>query len=422
MIGEQGKRNTAMTNDSKRQPELKDPGIYADRLPYDIFADLRARTPVYWNDESDGAGFWALLRHANIDFVSKRSDLFASGHEFGGHRIFNENEVGLTGAGDAGIGIPFISRDPPVHTQYRKYIMPALSPVRLDGIEARITERAERLFAAVPRDTPVNILPLFTAPLPLLTLAELLGLSGDIWPDLHRWTDAFVGEDDPGFRQSPEAMAALLGEFFAFAGELFAARRAEPGNDIASLLANTEIQGQPVAFGDFVANLILVLVGGNETTRNSLNHSMINFAANPDQWDMLRAQPELMASAVPEMVRHASPVIHMRRTATVDTDVGGQAIRKGDKVVMFYPSGNRDAAVFTDPDRFDITRKPGRHLAFGAGTHVCVGSRLAEMQIRVAFRLMAKHVSWFDVTSPPRRVRSNFINGFKQLDVCLHSA
>ena len=399
--------------------DLKDPDLYVGGMPYAELAALREAGSVHWNPESDGAGFWAVLGFDDIVTVSRQADLFSSAHENGGHRIFNENEVGLTGAGESAIGIPFISRDPPTHTQYRKFVMPALSPGRLEGIEARIAERVERLFAEVPLGEAIDILPLLTVPLPLLTLAELLGVPAETWHDLHRWTDAFVGEDDPDFRQSPEAMQAVMGEFIGFATALFDERRANPGPDIASLLANTEIHGDPVPLGDFVGNLILALVGGNETTRNSINHSLIAFANNPDQWDAIRADPALLPNAVKELVRYASPVIHMRRTATRDTELGGQAIRKGEKVVVFYPSGNRDPSIFADPDAFDITRPIRQHLAFGAGTHVCVGSRLAEMQLRLAFATMARHVRRIEIIGEPSRVRSNFINGFKRLEVRL---
>lgn len=403
-------------------PDLKDPSLYEASVPWDAFDDLRRNDPVHWNPESDGAGFWAVTRHADIVEVSRQPLLFSSAHENGGHRIFNENEVGLTGAGDSAIGIPFISRDPPIHTRYRKFVMPALSPVRLGDIEARIRARVEALVAEIPLGETIDLVPTLAAPLPLMTLAELLGVPGDTWVKLYHWTNAFVGEDDPEFRQSPEAMGETLAEFFAFSQDLFEARRAEPTDDIASLLANAEIDGVPVPFRDFVANLILVLVGGNETTRNSLSHSVIAFAENPDQWDALRADRSLLKTAAPEMVRHASPVMHMRRTATEDTVIGGQAIRKGDKVVLWYISGNRDAAVYDRPDTFDIARKGAQHVGFGAGQHVCVGSRLAEMQLRVAFDILADRVSRFEVQAPPRRFRSNFINGLKNLDVILRAA
>jgi len=399
--------------------DLKDPGLYEVGVPWDTFAELRREDPVHWNPESDGAGFWSVMRHADIVEVSRQPLLFSSAHENGGHRIFNENEVGLTGAGESAIGIPFISRDPPIHTRYRKFIMPALAPNRLGDIETRIRARVAALVDAIPLGEPVDLVPLLSAPLPLMTLAELLGVSIDLWPKLYDWTNAFVGEDDPEFRASQASMEETLGEFFAFGQELFDARRAEPTGDIASLLANAEIDGVPVPFRDFIGNLILVLVGGNETTRNSISHSVAAFAADPGQWDLIRQDRDVLKTAAPEMVRFASPVMHMRRTAMEDTTVGGQAVAKGDKVVLWYISANRDENVFPDADRLLVTRKGAQHVGFGAGQHVCVGSRLAEMQLRIAFDMLADRVKSFDVQAPPRRFRSNFINGLKTLDVIL---
>jgi linalool 8-monooxygenase len=404
------------------QPDLKDPDLYLDRVPHDLFDQLRSQQPVYWNPESDGAGFWALTRYADIVEVSRNPALFSSAYENGGHRIFNENEVGLTGAGDAAIGIPFISLDPPVHTQYRRFIMPAVAPGRLAGIEERIRERCIALIDRIPLDETVDIVSLLSAPLPLLTLCELFDLPADMWVKLYDWTNAFVGEDDPEFRQSPEAMMAVLGEFTGFAKALFDERRAAPGQDMATLLATMEVNGEPVAFREFAGNMILALVGANETTRNSLSHSIVAFADNPGQWDLIRADPALLKNGVREMVRHASPVMHMRRTATADTRIGGQAIAKGDKVVLWYIAANRDEAVFPDPHRFDILRGNIQHLAFGSGQHVCVGSRLAEMQLRVAFGILAERVASFRIMTQPRRFRSNFINGLKNLDVALKPA
>ena len=399
--------------------DLKDPGLYEAGVPWDTFAKLRREDPVHWNPESDGAGFWSVMRHADIVEVSRQPLLFSSAHENGGHRIFNENEVGLTGAGESAIGIPFISRDPPIHTRYRKFIMPALAPNRLGDIETRIRARVAALIDAIPLGEPIDLVPLLSAPLPLMTLAELLGVSIDLWPKLYDWTNAFVGEDDPEFRASQASMEETLGEFFAFGQELFDARRAEPTGDIASLLANAEIDGVPVPFRDFIGNLILVLVGGNETTRNSISHSVAAFAADPGQWELIRQDRDVLKTAAPEMVRFASPVMHMRRTAMEDTTVGGQAVAKGDKVVLWYISANRDESVFPDADRLLVTRKGAQHVGFGAGQHVCVGSRLAEMQLRIAFDMLADRVKSFNVQAPPRRFRSNFINGLKTLDVIL---
>jgi linalool 8-monooxygenase len=400
-------------------PDLKDPDLYVDQVPFEIFTQLRREHPVYWNAESGGPGFWALTRQAEINLVSRQPALFSSAFEHGGHRIFNENEVGLTGAGESAIGIPFISIDPPVHAQYRKIVMPALTPGRLAGIEERISARCAELIAKLPMNEAIDVVPLLSAPLPLLTLAELLDVPSNLWPKLYDWTNAFVGEDDPDFRNSPAAMAQTLSEFFAFAQDLFERRRAQPGMDLATVLANATIEGQPVPFKEFVANLILALVGGNETTRNSLSHSVVAFANHPRQWDLIREQPQILTAAVKEMVRYASPVMHMRRTATADTSLAHQRIAKGDKVVMWYISANRDEQVYEQPDAFDITRRNVQHVAFGTGQHVCVGFRLAEMQLKVAFSQLAQRVRGFEIVAQPRRFRSNFINGLKNLDVRL---
>lgn len=402
--------------------DLKDPSVYERGVPWEDFARLRRDDPVHWNPESDGAGFWALTRHADIVEVSRQPDLFSSAFEHGGHRIFNENEVGLTNAGDSQVGIPFISRDPPDHTQYRKFVMPALSPVRLEGIEERIRGRVETLVDQLPLGEAFDLVPALSAPLPLMTLAELLGVSPDLWPRLYDWTNAFVGEDDPEFRQSPEAMAETMQEFLGFVQGLYEERSANPSQDIASLLANAEIDGEKIPLGEFVANMILVLVGGNETTRNSLSHTVRSFSDNPDQWQMVREDAAILKRGTAEMVRHASPVMHMRRTALRDTEIGSQKIRRGDKVVLWYISGNRDEEVYDDANRFDLDRKARNHVGFGSGQHVCVGSRLAEMQLRVAFETLSKRVKRFEVVSEPRRFRSNFINGLKNLDVILHPA
>lgn len=402
-------------------PDLKDPDLYVQGVPHAAFARLRRESPVHWNPEADGAGFWAVTRYNDIISVLGKPELFSSARENGGHRIFNENEVGLTNSGEAAIGTPFISQDPPVNTLYRRTLMPSLTPNRLEDIEARINSRVAELLEAVPNDQPVDIVPLLSAPLPLLTLAELLGLPGDMWRQLYDWTNAFVGEDDPDFRQSPAALGATMAEFLAFARDLFADRRANPGKDIASLLANARIGDVPVSEADFIGNLILVLVGGNETTRNSLSHSIAAFAAFPDQWRRLREEPGLMKTAVREMVRFATPVMHMRRTAMADTEIAGQKISKGDKVVTWFAAANRDETEFADPDRFDIARTNIRHLGFGTGQHSCVGFRLAEMQLRVTFEHLSRRVSGFEVVNQPKRFRSNFINGLKDLTVVLLS-
>ena len=399
-------------------PDLSDPNLYADRVPHDVFTYLRQNDPVYWNVEANGRGFWAITRYDDIVNISRQPQLFSSAHENGGHRIFDENDVAVAGAGHEHMGIPFISRDPPTHQRFRAVVVPGLTPARLQEMEVRIVARAQSLLDAIAFDETIDLLPAFAAPLPLLTLAELLGLPGEMWTKLFAWTNALVGEDDEDMRPSPE----LLVEFITFAEDLYRERRAKPGNDIASMLANAVVADQPMTMPDFVATMVLVLVGGNETTRNSIAHTVAAFAAHPDQWDLLRQNRELLPTAVREMVRYASPVMHMRRTAMADFELRGKTIRKKDRVLLWYPSGNRDEEKFERPFDFDVARGNIQHLGFGTGQHVCVGSRLAELQLRIAFGLLADRVKRFVVQSPPVRIKSNFINGLKSLKVELQAS
>lgn len=403
-------------------PDLADPDLYLGGVPHALFARLRAEDPVHWNPPGQYPGFWAVTRYADIVDVSRQPGLYSSATANGGHRIFDEEDAGIAGMGESAIGTPFISIDPPEHVQHRKIVMPALAPGRLAGIEERITARVEALLADLPFDQPFDLVEHLAAPLPILTLCELIGVEAEMWPKLYQWTNAFVGEDDPDFRASPEALQQTLGEFMAFSQSLFEKRRRNPGHDIATQLATVGPDGEPPKFRDFVANLILTLVGGNETTRNSISHTVVAFATDPAQWQMLRENPALLHTAPREMVRHASPVLHMRRTATADTELGGKTICKGDRVVLWYPSGNRDETAFADPDRFDVARGNVQHVGFGTGQHVCAGSRLAEMQLRVLFAALAPRVAEFDVQGEPRRFRSNFIHGLKSLEVVLRES
>jgi linalool 8-monooxygenase len=399
--------------------DLVDPNIYETAVPYEEFARLRETDPVSWHDRPDAPGYWALTRFDDIVEVSRQPAIFSSAREWGGHRLFDEDKVGLISAGDDTIGIPFISHDPPSHNQYRKFILPATSPARLGDIENRIRVRVQTLVDKIPLGEEIDIVKYLNGPLPILTLAELLGVSEDMWEPLYDWTNAFVAEDDPDYRRTPEEMARVMAEFGAFCRTLFEERRVNPTGDVSSLLANAKLGGELLPFSDFVANMILILVGGNETTRNSLSHTMMRFTEQPDQWDLILADPSILKIAVREMVRHATPVYHMRRTATQNYVLGNKSIKQGDRVIMWYVAGNRDPEKFADPDRFDIMRGNINHVGFGTGQHVCIGSRLADMQLRVAFECLAERVQSYELVEQPKRLRSNFLNGLKTLKLRL---
>lgn len=396
--------------------DLKDPDLYADGVPYARLAELRAAGDVHWNPEADGPGFWSVLRHADITAVSKDPQTFSSAFANGGHRIFNEHERGTAALGANAVGIPFISTDPPEHRWYRSAVLPGLKLGRVREMVPRLEARIASLLDRVQeRGDSFDFVEHIAAPYPLLTLAELIGVPDADIDRLYDWSNALVGEDDPTLRISPEQMLATMGAMLDYANHLYDARHREPGDDILSMLVHTQINGQPLARADFIATFILLLVGGNETTRNSIAHGMVAFTEHRDQWEKLRSDRSLMPAAVREIVRYASPVLHMRRTATCDTQIAGVPVARGDKVVMWYMSGNRDERAFDAPERFDIERPGPLHVGFGTGEHTCVGNRLAEVQIALMFTALLDRLPGLHITGRGRRLRSNFINGFLEL-------
>jgi linalool 8-monooxygenase len=408
-------------------PDLKDPDLYMRNAHHEVFRELRAQQPVYWNPEADAAGFWALTRYDDIETASKNPKLFSSAKENGGHRIFNENEID-----ENNTEASMISLDPPVHAAYRRMVTPGFVPKRISGMEARIRTRVTRLLDRLAErgqdGSDVEFIDTVAAALPIEVLAELFGVPENDGPKLFEWSNATVGEDDPELRVSDDYMRQCIVEMATYAAGLWQQRVAEPGEDLISMLAhsnipNAEGKAEPMSFPAYIGTFILLVVAGNETTRNSISGGLLALSENPDERAKLIADPSLIPSAVQEIIRWVSPVLHMRRTATADTELGGQKIAKGDKVVMWYASANRDETKWADPYKFDVTRYTDPHaptqLGFGVGQHFCLGSRLAELQLRILFEEMLRRFPDIHVSGPIRRLRSNFIAGIKEMPVRL---
>src|SRR5579863_5891469 len=400
--------------------DLKNPDVFRDGVPHETFARLRREMPVAWNPEGDGRGFWSVTRYDDIVAVSKNPKVFSSERKHGGHRMFDENIVGVAGVGVEKTEAPMISMDPPEHNQYRRMVSPGFSPQRVrqleDRIRARVVAILDRLKDAETCDFVTDI----AAELPIQMLAELLGVPQADRGKLFEWSNALIAEDDPEYRSSPEAVAKKIAGMAEYAVELWNHRVERPGDDLISMLVHSRIDGEAMTRERYIGTFILLVAAGNETTRNSIAGGFLALAENPGEKQRLVEDRSLLGSAASEIVRWVSPVMHMRRTAIEDAQIGGQAIRAGDKVILWYCSANRDEAIFSDALRFDVARSEPPHLGFGTGQHFCLGARLAEMQIRIFYGEFLRRYPRARPCEPPRRIRSNFIVGYKSIPTSLH--
>ncbi len=401
------------------QVDLKNPDLYVSGVPHAIFTQLRREDPVHWNPEPDGRGFWCITKYDDIVAISKNPSVFSSARANGGHRMFDEQVVGVAGVGAAETDAPMISMDPPEHNRYRRMLSPTFSPSRLKPLEERIKARVAAILDRIGNRTECEFVAEIAAELPVQMLAELLDVPQEDRVKLFDWSNSLIAEDDPELRKDPEAMARDVNQMTLYAERLWEERRVRPGNDLISMLVHSRLDGEAMSKEQYLGTFILLVVAGNETTRNSLSGGVIALAEFADERRRVIENPALLGSAVAEIVRYVSPIMHMRRTATVDNELRGKQIRAGDKVILWYVSANRDEAIFTDPFRFDAARDELPQLGFGTGQHYCLGARLAEMQLRIFFREFLRRYPDAAPCGPIRRMRSNFVAGIKELPVRL---
>jgi cytochrome P450 len=400
--------------------DLGHPDTYVDGVPYETFARLRRDAPVAWVAEpayagfDGGPGFWAVTRHADIVEVSRHPEVYSS--HVGATFLRDQRPRDL-----AGLQQMMLNLDPPDHSKLRKIVSRVFTPKMVNGMFESVSRHAHDIVAALGPDTEIDLVAKVSAEMPLLVLADLLGVPADDRHLLYSWTNRMVGLDDPAYGGRAAFLSAFQ-EMFAYAEEQTELRRRTPGQDVWSLIVNAEVDGEQLTLEELQRFFQLLMIAGNETTRNLLTGAVLTLAAHPDQWAELRADPELLKPAIEEILRFHPPVMQFRRTAVSEAELGGQRIRAGDKVVVFYVSGNRDEAVFTDPDRFDIHRNPSNHLAFGSGTHFCLGNSLARLEVRVLLEELFARFPRMRLAGPAQRFRSNFINGYRELPVALGQA
>ena len=392
--------------------DVADPRLYQEDIWPPYFARLRREAPVHYCAQSAYGPYWSVTRYRDIMHVEVNHEVYSSQGELGGIQV-QDQPKDLRRAS-------FIGMDPPKHTRQRRVVAPVVATENLVNMEGTIRERTGRVLDALPRNETFDWVDRVSVELTTMMLATLFDFPFDDRRKLTWWSDvavANVNAPDAPVRSEEERFAEL-GRMAEYMGRLWSERAQQPAKfDLLSMLAHGEAT-RDMPPREFMGTLGLLIVGGNDTTRNTMSGGLLALQRHPDQWEKLRANPALLPGLVQETIRWQTPVIHMRRTALQDAELGGQRIRAGDKVVMWYVSGNRDEEAIEDPEGFVIDRpRPRHHLSFGSGIHRCVGDRLAELQLHVLWEEILKRDLAIEVVGPPVRAYSNFLRGIKSMPV-----
>ena len=395
------------------------PDLYArEGAPYEAWRRLRRESPIHWFDLPGGVGFWAVTRRADIVWISKQPERFINGPRLA---IFEE---GAPVEGERTFVRQLLNMDPPEHGAYRRAAAGWFTPRAIQRRRPEVERITRELLDEMAGDGELregDFVRDLAAPLTLSVLADMLGVPREDWQRMFRWTNQVAGAADPEYQVEPGpgfgTVEAARDELFAYFANLAEQRRAAPRDDIVSVLVHAKIDGKPMPPLELLSYFFVLVIAGNETTRNAASGGVLALIENPDELAKLRADPGLVDTAVEEIVRWTSPVNQFCRTAVEDMELHGKKIRAGDAFCLFYGSANRDEEFFDDPDRFRIDRRPNPHLGFGIGEHFCLGANLARLELSVMFRELAARLDHIELAGPVDRMRSSFLCGAKRMPI-----
>jgi cytochrome P450 len=403
--------------------DLMLPTHYGDRgIPHKAWTTLREQSPVHWCETDNRQPFWAITKHADIMDISGKPDRFSSAKD--GIVILNRDQM-LSRTDTNNPLATFrtiIEMDPPEHRNFRKVASGFFTPRSITSLDEIVAESARKLIDSLGEEGECDLIDKIATRHPLRVLATILGINEEDEDRLLELTQQLFAGDDPDLQRKGEDRQAALAEvgmeFFQLFDRIIQDRRANPRDDLATLLATAKLadgteMGPMETFGYY----LIVFTAGHDTTRNALSGGFEAMMENPEALQTLKGHPELAKSAVEEVIRWASPVNYMKRTVMQDTELRGQKMKEGDALVLFYASANRDAEVFDDPFKFDITRHPNRHLGFGTGEHFCMGAHVARMSAKALLEEMANRIEVLEPAGPSSMIESSFVVGLKTLPV-----
>ncbi len=417
-------QETATTQRPSQCPhiQLLDPDLFLGGPPRSIYRDLRQNHPVCWLDDPySDTGYWALTRQADLDYVSKNPRLFSSAEKTPLLKEMGEEEKQRQQS-------IMLNMDPPQHIKYRRIVRTAFTPAAVDSYEPHFRKIVEGVVKKVLPKGKCEFVSEVASELPLIAICEILGVPLEDRSTFFQWSNTLIGDDDPEYSHSEEARLTASAELWAYADKIMERYQGDSTRkDIVGALLNGAVDGERLDENEFRNFMMLLIVAGNETTRNQTSQLMRLLIENPDQYQMLVDNPEMVPNAVEEGLRYNSPVIAFRRTAMQDIELGGQQVQKGDKIVLFYQSASSDESNFKDPDKFDITRpqrEPVREQlrAFGVGEHFCLGSHLARLELKLTLEQIVRHMRNPQLDGEISWLRSHFINGIKHMPITFQAA